>query len=86
MDKFPADLRELHDSLIPLSEQIIHAAETGELASNPAKFKPFYEQIEAATLQKNTWLKTRISHWKSRGKWLASLAAITAFLWLIMIT
>lgn len=68
MDKFPADLRELHDSLIPLSEQIIQAAETGELASNPAKFRPFYEQIEAATLQKNTWLKTRISHWKSRGK------------------
>lgn len=68
MDKFPAELRELHDSLLPISEQINCAAETGDLELNPAHYRLLYAQIEAATEQKNSWLKNRIAHWKAQDK------------------
>ncbi|MBU1368286.1 MAG: agmatinase family protein [Bacteroidetes bacterium] len=68
LDEFPASLRTLHNNLLPVSEQIIRAAETGDLETKAADFQPLYEQIETATVKKNEWLKARIAYWKEQGK------------------
>lgn len=68
MDKFPDELKKLHQKMIPLSEIIIEAVENGEINENPKKFESIYLEIEKATEQKNVWLKQRIAYWKSQGK------------------
>lgn len=68
MDEFPTELRELHDSLIPASEEIIEAAESLDLYDNPDKYEPLYKAIEEAVDRKNAWLRERIAYWKKQGK------------------
>lgn len=68
MDEFPAELRNLHESLIPASETIIEAAESLDLYDNPEKYDPLYKEIEDAVEKKNNWLKERIKFWKDKGK------------------
>ncbi len=68
MDRFPEALRAVHDSLIPVSERIIEGIETGETETNPELFAPMYRDIKMATEKKDEWLRSRIAHWKSKGK------------------
>jgi Arginase/agmatinase/formimionoglutamate hydrolase, arginase family len=68
MDSFPPELRKMHDNLIPASETIIEAIESGEADENPEKFEKAYNDIVAATDKKNEWLRKRIQYWKEKGK------------------
>lgn len=68
MDEFPKHLRELHDSLIPASEEIIEAIENGDADENPQDYEERYKAIEDGFEQMFAWLRARISYWKSKGK------------------
>lgn len=68
MDEFPEELRELHSKLEPLSDDIIGAIENNEIDENPELYKSKYDTIEDGFNQMFSWLKERISYWKSLGK------------------
>jgi len=68
MDEFPAELRELHDAMAPISEEIIEALYEGLVDEAPAKYAEMYDKIEAATERKNDWLRERIAYWRNKGK------------------
>ena len=68
MDEFPVELRELHDRMAPVSEEIINALYEGLIEENPEKYAGMYADIEAATERKNAWLLERIAYWKRQGK------------------
>ncbi len=68
MDEFPQELRELHNSLVPDSEDIIDAIESGELDDKPDMFEEKYAAIEDGFNILFDWLKDRIKYWKSLGK------------------
>ena len=46
MDEFPQELRELHTSLIPDSEEIIDAIESGDIDENPERYENKYIQLD----------------------------------------
>ncbi len=68
MDRFPEELRELHDRLAPMSEEIIEALYDGVMEEDPDKYQKMYADIEAGTERKNEWLRGRIAYWKRQGK------------------
>ncbi len=68
MDEFPKELRDLHDELAPISEEIINALYEDKIKSKPQYFNILYQRIEAATAKKNEWLRERIAYWKDKGK------------------
>ncbi len=68
MDTFPAELRELHDSLIPASEAIIRGIESADVENHPNLYEKMYADILEATEIKDKWLCERIAYWRSRGK------------------
>ena len=68
MDEFPKELRALHDTLAPISEEIIEALYEGTIDEDPKKFNGMYADIELATEKKNAWLRDRIAYWKNQGK------------------
>ena len=68
MDEFPKELRELHDELAPVSEEIINALYEGTIDDEPEKYAKMYADIEAATERKNAWLRERIAFWRDKGK------------------
>ena len=68
MDEFPKELRELHDELAPVSEEIIDALYEGLVDEKPEKYEKMYADIVAATERKNAWLCERIAYWKAQGK------------------
>ena len=65
MDEFPKELRELHDKLAPVSEEIINALYEDTLDE---RYDKLYADIEQATEKKNAWLHERIAYWKAQGK------------------
>ena len=68
MDEFPKELRDLHDTLAPVSEEIINALYEGTIDDDPDKYNQMYADIELATEKKNAWLRERIAYWRSKGK------------------
>ena len=68
MDEFPQELRELHDELVPLSEDIIDGIESGDVDENPEAYEDKYAAIERGFDTMFAWLKERIAYWKSQGK------------------
>ena len=68
MDEFPKELRELHDELAPMSEEIINAMYEGKLEEDPERYNDMYARIEAGTERKNAWLRERIAYWKAQDK------------------
>jgi len=68
MDEFPTELRELHDKMAPISEEIIEALYEGLVDEDPDKYEGMYQEIEAATERKNEWLRGRIAYWRDKGK------------------
>lgn len=68
MDEFPKELRKLHDSLIPASEEIIEAIENGDADEFPWKYEARYKAIEDGFEKMFKWLRERIAYWKSQGK------------------
>ena len=68
MDEFPKELRDLHDTLAPVSEEIIEALYEGTIDEDPDKYNKMYADIEQATEKKNAWLRERIAYWKRQGK------------------
>lgn len=68
MDEFPKELRELHDKLSPISEEIIEAIENNEIEDNIIEYNAKYQQIEAGFEKMFAWLRERIEYWKSKGK------------------
>lgn len=68
MDEFPKELRDLHDNLSPISEEIIEAIENNEIEDDSVKYEAKYQQIEAGFEKMFVWLRERISYWKSKGK------------------
>ena len=68
MDEFPTELRELHDKMAPISEDIINALYEGTIDNDPETYEMMYDMIEDATEQKNAWLRERIAYWKAQGK------------------
>ena len=53
MDEFPKELRELHDELAPMSEDIINALYEGTIDDDPKHYADLYALIEASTEKKN---------------------------------
>ena len=68
MDEFPKELRDLHDMLSPISEEIIEAIENNEIEDDSVKYEAKYQQIEAGFEKMFVWLRERINYWKSKGK------------------
>jgi agmatinase len=68
VDAFPRELEVLNDTLKAEAKYIIDAIEEGVDTLNDAHCKEKYTLIEAGCKQLNTWLKERVSHWKSKGK------------------
>ena len=68
LDEFPDELRDLHDKLAPISEDIINALYEGTIDEDPNEYGLQYAMIEEATEQKNEWLRNRIAYWKAQGK------------------
>lgn len=68
MDEFPKELRELHDSLVPASEEIIEAMENGDADEHPEAYKARYQAIEDGFETMFAWLRERIAFWKNKGK------------------
>ena len=68
MDEFPKELRELHDSLVPASEEIIEAIENGDADEHPEAYKARYQAIEDGFETMFAWLRERIAFWKNKGK------------------
>lgn len=68
MDEFPEELRDLHDSLIPISEEIIEGIEDGDVDEHPERYSEHYQAIENGFEKMYEWLRNRIEYWKSRGK------------------
>lgn len=68
MDEFPQELRDLHSKLLPYSEDIIDAIESGEMDENPDNYAAKYQAIEEGFEKMFSCLKERISYWKSKGK------------------
>lgn len=69
LDKFPKELRELHDKLIPASEEIIDALYENKInEENKAYYGNLYAKIEQAMDKRDEWVKQRIKHWKEKGK------------------
>ena len=68
MDEFPKSLRELHDQLAPVSEEIIEALYEQLIDDDPEKYMAMYADIEAATEKKDAWLRERIAYWRNKGK------------------
>ena len=63
MDEFPKELRELHDQLAPMSEEIINALYEGTIEDDPKHYADLYALIESSTEKKNAWLRERIAYW-----------------------
>ncbi|MBR3427251.1 MAG: agmatinase family protein [Bacteroidales bacterium] len=68
MDEFPTELRELHDKMAPISDDIINALYEGTVDDDPKAYAMMYEMIEDATEKKNAWLRERIAYWRAQGK------------------
>ena len=78
MDTFPAELRQLHDALIPASDAIIEGIESGDAASHPENYGKAYAAIKEGTEKMTAWLRNRIAFWKGKGKVVGLLGGDTA--------
>jgi agmatinase len=68
MDRFPDELKALHNSLKPDAAAIIRAIESGQMDAESPHYIKMYQHIAKGAERLNNWLAGRIAFWKKQGK------------------